>query len=592
MEGLLPRVELQILTAWLAIFIAVAGWGTLTRLAGHRLLGRVVADPEPHPDPSADLLLSSFWIGFAVLLLALQLWHFVFPVDVRATLGVAAIGIAGTLLGGVRPWTPLLRAARSPRAWLGMVLWCAALLWLSNRALIGPRHGDSGAYFVPTVRWYASYPVVPGLGNLYPLFAYNQSYFRWVALLEAGPLPGCGVHLANSVLLVVLATRVFLGLARLVAGRGRCSTSDVFYACMLPLAGYLASGILFTSPSPDFAVYLLGIALFAPLLPLGRRDAPAAERARGLLSVALLAIAGVTIKLSLAALGAGVLLVGSILWMRDRPHRMRDAPRLLVAIAALAVVGIGSWIIGNVLQSGCPLFPSTLGALPVEWRTERDVAAWIRSIEIPLDPALAWRDPRGALRALGNRGWSEPAVLIPALVAPGCFLAALAGRIALRRRVAAPGFSVWTLVPTLGALGASLCLAAAPRFAGALPWVVVAQGVLLAFGSLLTGAGRAPRLVLSSLLITAMAALLAPDASLWSPMHQLSPSVVPACDTHRLASGLEVLVPRSGQTCWGAPLPCTTELDPRLALRRPGDLRWGFVLTRPEAGGDPQAPPR
>jgi hypothetical protein len=45
-----------------------------------------------------------------------------------------------------------------------------------------------------------------------------------------------------------------------------------------------------------------------------------------------------------------------------------------------------------------------------------------------------------------------------------------------------------------------------------------------------------------------------------------------------LKTGFVVNVPRGTDSCWDAPLPCTPFPNPALRLRRPGDLRRGFML--------------
>jgi hypothetical protein len=43
-------------------------------------------------------------------------------------------------------------------------------------------------------------------------------------------------------------------------------------------------------------------------------------------------------------------------------------------------------------------------------------------------------------------------------------------------------------------------------------------------------------------------------------------------------SGLVVHVPRAGEQCWDAPLPCTPYPHESLALRLPGDIGAGFEV--------------
>ena len=78
--GLLPKEAFVILGSWAFWFAAFAGAGALfwTR-------------------PGFDGWMLRFWAGWSAVLFFLQLWHFVLPVDGRAVVAVAALGVAGLL---------------------------------------------------------------------------------------------------------------------------------------------------------------------------------------------------------------------------------------------------------------------------------------------------------------------------------------------------------------------------------------------------------------------------------------------------------------------------------------------------------------
>ena len=57
---------------------------------------------------------------------------------------------------------------------------------LANRAIGPPLNIDSGRYHFESMRWAASYPIVPGLGTLRRQFSLNSAYFLYVAMLDVG----------------------------------------------------------------------------------------------------------------------------------------------------------------------------------------------------------------------------------------------------------------------------------------------------------------------------------------------------------------------------------------------------------------------
>jgi hypothetical protein len=233
---MLSDASLMILAAWAGLCLVLVGLGSLVRRALHS------------PAEDADGLILSFWLGWASLLLALQVWHLFFPVGGWALGLVVGAGVLGLAVGGSRPWLVIARGlCRNGPA---LILLALIAIWLSNLALTGPRHGDAGAYFVPTVRWLAEYRIVPGLGNLYVPLAFNQSYFLYVAMLDFGPFANRSHHLANGILLLALFARGLLAAQRLAVPSRARSPEDFFYAMSLPVAVGLCVSILLTLSLP------------------------------------------------------------------------------------------------------------------------------------------------------------------------------------------------------------------------------------------------------------------------------------------------------------------------------------------------------
>src|SRR6478736_1562306 len=180
-----------VLTAWVLAGGACIGWGAaLLRL----LL------PRTPSTPGAAVL---FWAGFATLLGLLQIWHLLLAVDWRATIALLGSGWIVLFLN------PAARRAATVRPSTGCSLVLAVLaLWLAFRALDFPRNYDSGLYHFATIRWIGEFPAVPGLANLHDRLAFNQSYFLFVALLNAHPFSNEGYHAANSLLWFALLAQL------------------------------------------------------------------------------------------------------------------------------------------------------------------------------------------------------------------------------------------------------------------------------------------------------------------------------------------------------------------------------------------------
>ena len=374
---LFPRETLLVACAWGVIGLVFTGIGALFR----RACGA--------PTTDAAGWLTCFWLGWALTIFALQLWQLVLPVDVRAAAALAAVGAAGVVASGTGPWRVLGRGVRT--SWPALLMFAAVAAWLANRALGGPQNGDTGLYHIPTMRWLAEYPIVPGLGNLYVAYAFNHSYLLYLALLDVGPFAHGSHHLANSILLLVLFGHVLLGIFRALRRRP-CTAEDLFYALCLPAAVTLAFDLNFTSPSPDFPVFVIGVVLTGHLVRLLAAPPDGPAPTVDLLALAVLAALGITVKLSLAGLALTTVAIAAVRWLLH--PRAADAGRVrtLVAAVLLGALGVVPLMVRGIILSGYPLYPSTVAGVPVSWRVSPDAGTWILGVsQIPGPYRLAPR---------------------------------------------------------------------------------------------------------------------------------------------------------------------------------------------------------
>jgi hypothetical protein len=553
-----------VLGAWWIVALVLAGLGLLVRGGG-----------ETSPSAAEDLSLS-FWCGWSTLVLALQVWHVAYPIGDAARVFVAVAAAIGLVLAGVRPWIGVARGA--PRHGILLVASVGLALWFSNHALAGARYGDVAAYFVPTVRWLVEYRIIPGLANLHAHYALNQSYFGYVAALEAGPFMLRSFHLANGLLVLVLGLRVLLAWARLVRLGRATAPVDAFYVLVAPPVFAYPLSIWFTSPSPDVGVFALGVVASAELIALVTGQG--ARRRFHLRTVALLAVTGVTVKLSFAGFAATILPLAFVLWLVRAEPPARVAAREGLVLAGLGLVAMGPWMARNVVMSGLPLFPSSVIAVPVEWRVGTDVEGWLRNTVYVGGWHAILGDPRWFSGILRNWGWASPEVGGPIMVGSVALLAALPPRAWHMLRGAGPAPLPLALVlPSLASLLFCIVLSPVPRYAGATVWVLAATGILLVAGDAISRARSPLRPLVLLLVAAATAGMLRTGMDpLWLPIHDFEVVAPIRWEPRRLATGSTVNVPIGIEACGNAPLPCTPYPNPALRWRRDGDLAAGFML--------------
>lgn len=544
--------------------------------------------------PGFDGWMLRFWCGWSCVLFFLQLWHFFLPVDGRAVVAVALLGAAG-LFRSRREAGAVFRLLLRRWAVFFAVLVVAA--WLSQLALGGVRNGDSGLYHLPVMHWTTEYPVVPGLANLHVRFASNQSALLYAALCNAGPVSGIGTHTMNGLLIFVLLVQGMAGLVRIALGQSRHRRGDTYLALFLVPTAAQALTLNMTSPSPDVSVFVCGAALMAMVLGFfetlwardglaqlvsSANDASESELSHprpnhswgGLLAIAVFAVAGVTVKLSLAFL-SGLALAAAILgWFwRIRPRHV-DAAWMAAMLALVVFVGFGTWIGRNAVLSGTLVYPVPSTRLPLDWTIpigileaeRRFIGSWNGSLSL-----AALGNGKWVLQALRSFGWQRWDVYAPLVLA----VASLPGVLLLGplRRERFP--HALLMVPTLSALVSWFIVAPVPRFAGAALWSFAFQMLLWAFD------GLASRVLPRLFVLAAVAALpllpLLQNAPALSGFRSFEPESPVRVEARVLPGGLEVLVPKD-DVCRSGPLLCTPTPTPGLRLRRPGDLGGGFVI--------------
>ncbi len=203
-----------------------------------------------------------FWLGWALELLVLQLWHLAAPVSgwvYAALLPLAAVGAwrltvhppghpersRGAL--DVRdPQAPLAdhpersRGSLDRRSTLPLFAAFAVgallALYACHRVLAAPAHPDACLYYVQSVRWAGAFPLVRGLALFNPLLALNHAYYLFAGSLGVGPFAAEGYRLANAPLLISVAAFGSHRLARLALGRGPLQAEDLLGAVLLALS--------------------------------------------------------------------------------------------------------------------------------------------------------------------------------------------------------------------------------------------------------------------------------------------------------------------------------------------------------------------
>jgi hypothetical protein len=586
------------LLAMLAILATWIAWGTVFVSLGAAIIPRGLVDrfhdgvEQPaNREAGADLpmtWIAWFWSGWCVVVLFLQFWHFVLPVDLHAAGVIVCLALLAAAVRRRALWSALVASCRCSgpiAAAIGV-----AVLW-SNLATDEIRISDTGLYHMQAVRWNSAYPLVTGLGNLHGRLAFNNSSLLYAAMLDIGPWSHRGHHVANGLLTLGVLLPLLASVRAVFSSAVRDSADRTVWIRHLVRALLIGPTVLFahkhtTSLAPDLAGMLLSTVVAVVLIDLcleRRRQAGAAA-----VFVALVAVTAVTVKLSLIAISLTAAL--ATLWTSRAGLKHR------LFVAAVFAIAVGPWCARGVMLSGYPAYPSSAGALDVTWRVPSELAqdehnnivAWARKPHVPAEEVLGNLDWVGpwAVRQLAD----VAGVSLPLSITLGCAVVCLR----LRRRESAFAEPrpprLWPAALPFVAMLLFLIVTAPDlwRFGGTSMWIVAT----VAIASLLLELGRHERrdstaranriVVLGGIALCAVALIkIVRYVRVTGGLAEIPRVELRVFTTD---SGLELYVPTAGDLAWDAPLPSTPYPKPRLVLRKAGDLGGGFEIRAKSAG--------
>lgn len=562
---------------------ALFGWGTL--------LARLLRIDFP----SAAGYWQRLWLGFAAIILILQIWNLAWAIDFRATVLVYGGGHAIFFIQVCKSPRRCLVWFEKKRHCIYLFILLVAACWIASRAMLAPDNFDSGLYHFNSIRWLNEYPIVPGLGNLHGRLAFNQSFFAFVASLNLYPFSGHGHNFANSMLLLMLFSEALyflvIRLRRIAPGESAGGVVEILPILFIPFLLYTAFRTSLSSPSPDTASLVLQIVLFLNFFRLVesriQRD-PVLSLTKVIL---ILATAMVTIKLSNLCFAGLISIISFSMGYRKSPGMGSWLIKNMVVTVAFAALMLTVWMGRGVVLSGYPCYPATFMGFHTDWAVPQAKAQaeanWISSWA--RQPETDWR------QVLGNWNWFQPwlrrimnrqlDVVYP--LALSLFFMFLFGvrviRSAIRhRRVSA--FWIISFVPIAAGLVFWFVLAPHPRFAHALFWITpIALAAMLLAGIESRRARKAMSAFISILFVGPFLFWFYSNLHEWKRVSLAGWMPTPHVEmTEKVTlSGLKLFVPREGKQSWDSPLPTTPNFNPQLCLRGSG-LAAGFLI-RPRA---------
>ena len=327
---------LSVLLDWLIIAITsyTVGYGFLRLMS--ICIGREVSAGK-----NANVL--RLLIGFMLTNVYAEIWSIFSPVNMWAVYILVFITLVIAYMCK-QDMAEKVNISKAPKP--AVIASVAVILLMAYGSSRGYMHYDTTLYHASAIRWIEEYGVVPGLANLQSRYGYNSAEFAHNALYSFKWYTGRSLHCTTGFLAMVSAHLLYD--KELFTGRRTIQSVDFVRIGLLYYLGVLFAQMV--SPASDYVANLLIFDIL--ILMLGRvkdRTLPADYY----VLISLLAIYGITVKVSLAPMVL-ICLIPFVYYIIKK-----DVRSILFCIVSGLVIAMPYFIRGYIL-SGWILYPSTL----------------------------------------------------------------------------------------------------------------------------------------------------------------------------------------------------------------------------------------
>ena len=327
---------LSVLLDWLIIAITsyTVGYGFLRLMS--ICIGREVSAGK-----NANVL--RLLIGFMLTNVYAEIWSIFSPVNMWAVYILVFITLVIAYMCK-QDMAETVNISKAPKP--AVIASVAVILLMAYGSSRGYMHYDTTLYHASAIRWIEEYGVVPGLANLQSRYGYNSAEFAHNALYSFKWYTGRSLHCTTGFLAMVSAHLLYD--KELFTGRRTIQSVDFVRIGLLYYLGVLFAQMV--SPASDYVANLLIFDIL--ILMLGRvkdRTLPADYY----VLISLLAIYGITVKVSLAPMVL-ICLIPFVYYIIKK-----DVRSILFCIVSGLVIAMPYFIRGYIL-SGWILYPSTL----------------------------------------------------------------------------------------------------------------------------------------------------------------------------------------------------------------------------------------
>jgi len=573
-----------ILGSWFVLFLMFSGVG----ITFQRLLGRQAM--------TGTLWLDSFWLGWGVVLLFLQLWHFIFPVNDLVFLLIFVSGIV-SLYVYRHALMPIVRRLKQYRDFL--MGFGILMVWLASRAIEMPTAYDTGFRDIQAVMWIDTYPIVPGLNNLFSSLAFNHPSYLYNALLDVSVWSGQSYYISTGLLFGVFAAWSVWSGVQLYRTQQQVNSVRWSWIVGLLLLPYVLfytvrrGGIShFLTDTPVDLIGFLCVIYLLDFLQYYRL--PDHDNRYLIWRLAFLISIGFTLKQSFIVFGLALGVLVFVVWIArgGLRHGVGRLVRIGLPVVLFGLVAMVPWMARGVVTSGYIAYPQSIGRFEVDWAEPQRLIEE-RQQMLATNTRLRYGDPDEVLSSWNwVEGWLRTLIseYIDFTLPVGLTILALGvyivGALKNHNRKSQWAIGLWVLLPMVVMMVVWFFTAPNVKYIRYILWIDATIMVMLAVlvWTQIRWRWRVYAIFAVWGICMLYFAYLVVATAVWMPIpgenngfHVRPQPPIKVVETN---SGLELNVPDSHiNQCWDIPLPCTPFPRTRIYERVPGDLRHGFGLT-------------
>ena len=191
------NIPIFLIISFLSVTV-LAGWGSFTfKFFNVQILPKFFS--------------SHVLFGLVFLSSFIELYHFFYPINWKLSTFVTLFGLLNFFyiyFDKNKYFIKSFQGEIKKHKWTYFLIFVFLGYWCLRVSSPSTNY-DTAAYHLQTIRWINEYSVIPGLGNLWGHFAYNQSYFEFLALLKYFPFFNEGFVLGGLVFIIVTGIVVF-----------------------------------------------------------------------------------------------------------------------------------------------------------------------------------------------------------------------------------------------------------------------------------------------------------------------------------------------------------------------------------------------